>query len=290
MPLDNQIRGQGIWHEDLSGFAQPRYASGVVLAREVSTGFPTDRTKIGFPTGEQLLVDRLVESGMQLLPPGRGRRLFVVPEVASERGRADLVLLVSNSLAAARFIQSGVAFRNETECFLAAQLVEGWTTNPAALAHRLGVTRAYVQAVQRSMASRGLSARIVGIAARVVTDSLVIEAKQSDWRAALAQAIRYRSMSFRVAIAVPQRVAARVDRDFLYSTNMGLVAVDGSTVPTWIRKPPKGNPGLSARLWLAEQLRRALEQPLICSEPAQGANNGVDSLPVNRLQRRDAGP
>lgn len=267
----------------MSGFVRQRYAAEVVLAREASIGFPTDRSKIGFPTGEQLLVDRLVESSLHLLPPGRGRRLFVLPEVASERGRADLILLVSNSRAAARFVRTGIAFRNETECFLAAQLVEGWTTNPAVLAHRLGVTRAYVQTVQRSMASRGLSARNVGVAARVVTDSLVIEAKQYDWRAALAQAIRYRSMSFRVAIAVPHRVATRVDRDFLYSTNTGLVAVDADRTADWIRKPPKGNPGLPARLWLAEQLRRALEQPLVGSEPAQRANNGVDSVPVNGL-------
>lgn len=267
----------------MPGFALQRYAAAVDLGREESVGFPSDRSKIGFPTGEQLLVDRLVESGMQLLPPGRGRRLFVLPEVASERGRADLLLLVSNFQAAARFVRAGIGFRNETECFVAAQMVEGWTTNPAVLAHRLGVTRAYIQAVQRSMASRGLSPGTVGIAARVVTDSLVVEAKQSDWRAALAQAIRYRSTSFRVAIAVPRRVAARVDRDFLYSTKTGLVAVDGDAAPIWIRKAPKGNPGLPARLWLAEQLRRALDQPLVRPEPTQRANNSVDSLPVNRL-------
>lgn len=206
---------------------------------------------VGVPRDELELHRALVRPG--LLHPGRGRSVVFIPEADLRFGRADLLALFLNQAALKAHRRSGVRFKSETHARAAAWSLLGETQDVTAL---LGVSDAHAKAVIRSVQAmdRGALAR----AAALVTYSVVIEAKVTDWRRAVLQTRRYAHLVDDLAIAMPDAALKKVPRDLVRRTGIGLIGIE-SQHARWVRRPRGTIPALGARLWLAEIAARTLD-------------------------------
>ena len=85
-----------------------------------------------------------------------------------------------------------------------------------------------------------------------MSDSLIVEAKVSNWRRAVSQLARIRDSAHRSALALPADCVGRVGRPFLKKNQLGLLAVDTRGGVTWRRGSPRRELSLAADLWLVE--------------------------------------
>lgn len=215
-------------------------------------GTTSNGTAVGVPKAEAILMKSLLAASRDLLPPGRGRELFVLPEVELGVGRPDALLVaVSRSAINARR-QRGLRIRTLAE----AEILGAWFDD-APSRHSKGHVRStlararasgWMQGSSRSRAKAGL-----------VADSMLIEAKVSDWRTGINQLARARFSSHRAVLAMPEGSTHRPSRPALEKNRVGLAAVRGDGGITFVRQPKRRQLSTAADLWLVELVMRAVD-------------------------------
>jgi hypothetical protein len=80
----------------------------------------------------------------------------------------------------------------------------------------------------------------------ILPEIVTVEAKVSNWRKAVDQASRNRIFSHKSFVALPERVAQRVQSEKIFDTlGLGLLSVDESHAVAVLRQPRRGQP----RVW-----------------------------------------
>jgi hypothetical protein len=94
---------------------------------------------------------------------------------------------------------------------------------------------------------------------QLVGDSLIIEAKVADWRRAVSQLARTRSLAHRSALAIPVERQRLVARAYLKKSGLGLVTIATDGHVRWLRQPVRSELSLASDLWLVELVLRGEE-------------------------------
>lgn len=212
---------------------------------------PAPRPQVGSAKEEALLTQAVLADPYSLERPGRGYALRVLDEVEIGLGRPDIVLAVLSVTGLVAWRRRGLRLSNWTEAQVAAALVDK-RSQPM-----LPMTADHARTVTRRLRERGwdhVEGRAVELPLR---ESVLLEAKVTDWRTGVVQLSRRARIFSRAALLMPERRAHRVPREFLVVHGLGLAVV--ADRPRWIRVPPRRRPPLAARLWLTELLLEHLE-------------------------------
>lgn len=211
---------------------------------------------VGIPTHERAVQDAIVASVGEIFPPGRGRQAIALTEVQARNGRADVLILHVSRPALERSIRLGISFKTETECDVAALLMESPSTDASRSAAQLGLSVGYFKKLVGSLECSGvLDTLRASTITPAVSSACIVEAKMSDWRTAFVQARRYKSMVTALAIAMPAETAVRLENRHLALMQLGLISVDDDST-NWLRKPEAAGLRRGAQYWLDELARR----------------------------------
>ena len=207
--------------------------------------------RVGVPKAESDLTDAAQNSLALLLRPGPGRSVYTVPEAPFPNGRPDLVLIAISPAAVRARMARGLRLSNFTEAKVLAAVLDD------SLAP--GVTPEHARAVERRLESRGwLDPSYSQL--DYVSDSLIVEAKQAEWRRGLRQLIRNRRYAHRAALLVPASIARLVDETALNRLQCGLLSF-GDDVLAWRQDSLMTTPSHAGILWLTElALRRESDE------------------------------
>jgi hypothetical protein len=203
------------------------------------------RSGVGVPTHELVLHDALAKLYEQVVQPGPGRSAYYIPEPELGFGRADGLILVISPAALKVFYRKKLRLPS-----LSAAQSLGAQDNSNTAAHS--------RQLARRLASQGWSETKLHAAAKMVSDSLSVEAKMSDWRRAIRQATGYRVMTGRSAILIPDAISHRVNEQNLAAHGVGML-VAGQRKIEWAYPAPRTAVGDARRAWLVELLLRHLE-------------------------------
>lgn len=202
---------------------------------------------MGVPKHEKKLVDAAQKYVSHILRPGPGRSVFLLLEPEVYAGRPDLLFIVASTRGIDAFRRAGLRLPSP----VAAQALDEGLGSKS-----LGISSSYASSLRRSLSRQGWTHERARAAARLVSDSLVIEAKMKDWKRALEQAAKLKPTAHRTAILMPQAAAVNVATKSLELYDVGLIALDDRR-PIWLRDGGTAAPNLGRRLWLLELLLRA---------------------------------
>lgn len=200
---------------------------------------PTTRS-VGKAIHELVLTDALSRSSSRLLPPGPGRSVVVIPEVAIGRGRPDILVVVVSKTALNAYLASGLRVETLTQARALAAGAGDSVARGGKAAKKTG--RAWTDAdVKRYSTS--------------VFDSLAVEAKLKDWKQAIRQASRFRHLAHRAAIMLPDDAALTRVSPYLHTYDLGFIGFSRSR-PVWCVSANKSELRPGASLWLLELAAR----------------------------------
>jgi hypothetical protein len=168
-------------------------------------------TAVGIAKNEFALTSSLVRLRNEVLPPGRGYRTVAIDEVELGVGRPDVLLAAISVADLRRWIRD----IRPSEARLA----------EVSINHFRSISRRFDQS----------AAKHVRRLQNPTRESLLIEAKLSDWRSGIAQLAPARRYFSRTALLVPVRVAPRVPTQLLRSQRIGLLSIDGMKL-VWHRR------------------------------------------------------
>lgn len=223
----------------------------LLIARTPLEIFSND-TPVGLPKAEAEITEALLRHLPKLLTAGRGRELIALTEVGLGRGRPDLILLAASRRGLEARQRSGLRLRTFTDAEILTAAHAGVTSR-----HTPGHERATL----RYLTSIGWRPeRTLDSIPRLVSDSILIEAKVNDWKSGIAQLARARWSAHRGALALPTGTIARVSRSMLRKNRLGLLAIaQEDQQVAWRRQAPARTLKRAADLWLSELAVRALE-------------------------------
>ena len=200
---------------------------------------PTTRS-VGKAIHEVVLTDALSRSSSRLLPPGSGRSVVVIPEVAIGRGRPDILVVVISKSALNAYLASGLRIETLTQARALAAGAGSSAPRGGKAAKKAG--RAWTDAdVKRYSTS--------------VFDSLAVEAKLKDWKQAIRQASRFRHLAHRAAIMLPDVAVLTRVTPYLHTYDLGFIGFSRSQ-PFWCVSAKKSDPRPGTSLWLLELAAR----------------------------------
>jgi hypothetical protein len=120
---------------------------------------------------------------------------------------------------------------------------------PATISERLGRSSYYVNKLIDELTQEGIvktNARGISLVEDyrdVLKDVVAIEVKVSDWRRAIHQAIRNKTVAHRSYVALPSTIAYRVRREELIQTfGIGVLSVDADGAVKTARRARKALP------------------------------------------------
>lgn len=210
------------------------------------------------PTVERMLDQDLITLAMHL--PGEG--VAVAREFPGGRGVADVVALTRWHDDLQRRIATKIPFlRNETDCAVVAALSPKKTLTVASLSKRLGMSGEQVTRRLRSLVATGHVEhhgsgfrRARGL--EPIGRTYAFEAKVSDWRQGISQAMRYSTWCDAAAFVLlrPPRALGEVEAT-CSSLGLGLAVGD-----RWIARPRLGRPHAGLRLAASEQWAQLLAE------------------------------
>ena len=238
--------GSRTTHAQSDAAGEIRYPWTLGRVVRLTNELPTRR--VGVPVKEGLLVDTAIRRLPKLFPPGPGRSLYVLLEPEIGAGRPDILALhvSSNGLAAHLSHRPRIPHSTAAKALHTASEDESF-----------GVNREYGRRLRRSMVDSGWTPKEISDAARLVRDSLAIEAKLRDWRRAVRQAAKFSPLVARSALLMPQGlpVDAELSLDFY---RLGLLEAGPRSSVRWSHPSPRQDLAPFARLWLLELLARGL--------------------------------
>lgn len=206
---------------------------------------------VGVPSAERTLTEAVLRDAYALLSPGSGRSLFVLSQVDLGVGRPDLLLLSASRKALHARARSGLRLANLTEARVLAAI-----NNRGGSGHSVG----HVRTVTARLRQAGWITSTGGVRAvrPAVADSILVEAKVSDWRTGLQQLTRTRWAAHASALLMPTASKRRVPRRTLRHNHLGLLVLNDHGL-RWQIKPPRRPITWLADAWLAELAIRSLE-------------------------------
>lgn len=211
---------------------------------------PPTPPRVGAPTHESELTSAVLENAATFIRPGSGRQAFLMTEVAFPAGRPDVVAVVASPTLLKWRALMGLRLANFTEARVLAAMLCRTSSG--------GISPDHARAVARRVEGRGWLDALRGRSVRAVSDSLLIEAKHSEWRKGVSQLLRNRRQIHRAAILVPADRAGLVNQPALTRMDCGLMVFDGGLQRlSWIIEGAPREPSLAADLWLAELAIRA---------------------------------
>lgn len=203
------------------------------------------RPAVGVPTHELALHNALNSQFGHLFRPGAGRSVFLVQEAELGLGRPDALILTVSAYGLESFAQRGLRLPS----LAAAKSLMGDSSN---------VSKKHSRHLSRRLEESGWTNQNLKQAASLVHDAIAIEAKMSDWKAAIRQASRYKVSVGRAAILLPHRVGALVESRNLEAHGLGLLVEDQRRI-RWAVPAPVSAADSTQRAWLLELLIRGLE-------------------------------
>lgn len=208
---------------------------------QADNSMPSSSTRsVGQAIHELVLTDALGRSSARLLPPGPGRSVVVIPEVAIGRGRPDILVLVVSMTSLNAYLDSGLRIETLTQ---AQTLVAESATSTARGWKSLQKTgRVWTEAEVRRYSTS-------------VYDSLAVEAKVKDWKQAIRQASRFRHLAHRAAIMLPENIVLNRVEPYLLTYDLGFISFSGSR-PAWCVSASKSELRPGNSLWLLELAAR----------------------------------
>lgn len=207
-------------------------------ALEVTTS--TNTRSVGQAIHELALTEALSRSSAKLLPPGNGRSVIVIPEVAIGRGRPDMLFVTVSMTSLNAFLASGLKVETLTQ---ARTLVEELIPTTGRRKKSMTISGCLWTAADLRKYSKA------------VVDSLAVEAKMKDWKQAIRQASRFRHLAHRAAIMLPDSVALDRAEPYLETYDLGFIA-QSETHPTWGVRASKSELHPANALWLLELAAR----------------------------------
>lgn len=199
----------------------------------------TTRT-VGQAIHELALTDALSRYSDRLLPPGPGRSVVVIPEVAIGRGRPDILVVVVSMTSLNAYLGSGLQIETLTQ---ARALVAGSGTSTVGSGKSLKKAgRAWTDAEVRRYSES-------------VFDSLAVEAKVKDWKQAIRQASRFRHLAHRAAIMLPDSAVLNRVEPYLRTYDLGFIGFSRNR-PSWWVSASKSELRPGNALWLLELAAR----------------------------------
>lgn len=212
------------------------------------------------PTVERLLDEDLVTLAMRL--PGAAEGLAVVHEFPGGRGVADVVAVTRWQEQLQQRISLQLPYlRNETDCTVAAALSPNQTRTVRGLSKRLGMSDEQVLRRIRPLVAAGYVEvhasgyrRVRGL--EPIGRAYALEAKVSDWRQGISQALRYSTWCDTAAVVLlkPPRDLAEVKAR---CSGLGLGLAAGGR---WISRPRLGRPHSGLRLAMSEEWARLMTE------------------------------
>jgi hypothetical protein len=197
---------------------------------------------VGKAIHELVLTDALNRYSARLLPPGPGRSVIVIPEVAIGRGRPDILIVVISMTSLNAYLESGLRI--------------GTLTQARALVNRDGDSVANAaESVEK--ADRVWTDVEVKRYSASVFDSLAVEAKVKDWKQAIRQASRFRHLAHRAAIMLPDSLGLERVEPYLQTYDLGFIGFDRGR-PSWCVSASKRELRSGSALWLLELAARQI--------------------------------
>lgn len=210
----------------------------------------TSPPRVGHPTHESELTSALLAAPGAFVRPGTGRQTFLITEVPFPAGRPDVVAAVVSPALLARRARLGLRLANFTEARVLAALIQG--TVPGGISHD------HARAVARRVEALGWMEALRHSVVRAASDSLLIEAKRSEWRKGISQILRNRRQIHRAALLIPSDSARLINESSLRRADCGLIVFDRERRQlSWAFQGKAREPSLAADLWLAELAIRA---------------------------------
>lgn len=205
------------------------------------------------PTVERLLDDDLVTLSMRL--PRAPEGLAIVREFPGGRGVADVVAITGWQEAVRQRIALNLPFLlNETDSSVVAALSPNQTRTVASLGKKLGMSDEQVLRRLRPLAAAGyVVARGSGFRRVHGLDPIgrayALEAKVSDWRQGISQALRYSTWCDAAAV-----VLLKAPRDLAdVRARCAMLGLGLAAEGRWIVRPRLGRPHAGLRLAMSEQ-------------------------------------
>ena len=195
---------------------------------------------------------------MSLLPSLLPTHTVVATEVVAKLGIADVVAARPRAADLERRLQSGLQPILVPGAIQLLEALDADLTTTQVM-NRCGLTPSYGRRLIRELRQTGHIAgddpwvRADSIA--TVFDSFIaIEAKLTDWRRAVAQAVRYRTFAHLSYIALPQTTRSSVDEDWIAASGIGLIYVGDTEAQIAIEASPSCMVESWRRLLVSETL------------------------------------
>jgi hypothetical protein len=199
-----------------------------------SENLMTSRT-VGQAIHELALTEALSKASARLLPPGNGRSVIVIPEVAIGRGRPDILVIVVSVASLHSYLASGLQVQTLREA-------RALVTDPIRSSPVKGAGRTWTESdIKRFSKS--------------VFDSLAVEAKMKDWKQAIRQASRFRHLAHRAAIMLPDDSVLGRAEPYLRTYDLGFIGL-AKRRPFWFLSAGKTQLHPGHALWLLELAAR----------------------------------
>lgn len=216
------------------------------------------------PAGRPFLpvLERTLERPLRSLAerlPGASEDLILASEFVGPVGVVDLLAVTRATASLDQRIETGPPFlRSVHDAALVAATFEQVTRTKDALAYELGSSPTQLSRRLRRLVADGFLTHYgggyrrcagLGIAGR----AYALEAKVSDWRRGLAQAMKYASWCDAAGVVLlrpPTNIA--LVRAHFQSLGLGLALQD-----RWLVRPRLGRPSRARRLLLSESLAEA---------------------------------
>ena len=223
------------------------------------------------PRDERLLDNDLLTLAKHL--PGGAEGLIVAREFPGGRGIADVVAMTRWQEPLERRVGTQLSFlESETDCAVVTALSPKQTRTVGSLTKRLGMSEEQLTRRLRSLAATG-HVRPWGSGFRRAVDmepighAYALEAKVSDWRQGISQALRYSTWCDAAAVVLlrPPRDLGEVT-ERCSAMSLGLAVGD-----RWVVRPRLGRPHPARRLAMSEQWARLITE----SEPLEALRAGV---------------
>ena len=210
-----------------------------------------DQFRVGVPLAERTLTHTLELGASHIFSPGIGRSMFHLQEVELGTGRPDSILIALSSTGLEARIRSGLRIPS---------LAHARELEAVRLGQSSRYSTSHSNRLMKSLRELGWITRrnCVARVPNLISNSVTIEAKMSDWKTGVCQLSKARWATHLAALLVPYNMQHRVSRKALCRNRLGLLVVNSGSVK-WRIRPPHTCQNTMADLWLTELVIRAIE-------------------------------
>jgi hypothetical protein len=212
-------------------------------------------SSVGVPIEEALLTSAALDQSSVILRPGSGRVLIRLTEVDLGLGRPDILMIVASKTGLISRAESGLRLANLTEARILVSVIQKT---------RYQYTAGHVASVIRRLRRVGWldNQNRMPQLTRLVSQSVLLEAKMRDWKSGIQQLARTTWVAERSALLVPVDLERLIPRVMLKHNRLGLVVQSETGQISWRLHGRARRPSLLADVWLTElAIRNLLDDP-----------------------------